>query len=357
MILRRKQSQGAAILIFLTIVMLGLTTLIVSALSPNATRTQRVLDNAATLDESRIGLLGYAIRQQPPGVLPCPDTDGDGLANPSGAGCVSLLGLIPFRTLNLERLTDRTGAALWYGVEPGYVAGAAGVKNSSIATTVVLDGSPRAAVVLAPGEALDVQARVAMNAVDFLEGQNASVPINVFATQIDDTHNDQTTGVSVGALWSAAETVVLSTTATLLTQYRATCGEYPWAGPFGGPFTSSVGVQAGSVPFDGALPYNWGAVCPGGTAPVPPAWIVNHWRNQIYYRMCLTVEGTCVSVSGLPASGVLVAPGIALAGQIRNTANPADYFEGNNVLPPDTIFTRVPPGQHTATYNDVTRAL
>ncbi|XOV89616.1 MAG: hypothetical protein ACFHX7_06955 [Pseudomonadota bacterium] len=357
MITRRERSRGAAVLVFLTIVTLALTTLLVSVLSPNAVLTGRTLENAARLDEAQVALTGYALSQQPPGVLPCPDSDGDGLANPLGAGCVSPLGLLPFRTLNLARMTDRTGASFWYGVEPGYMGTAPGVKNSSVTSTVTLDGSVKAAVVLAPGEPIGSQSRIALNVNDFLEGQNASAPLNVFSALVDDTHNDQVVGTDLGAFWSDVETVVLATTADLLAQYRATCGEFPWAGSFGGPYVSTPGLQAGSVPLDGALPFNWGSPCPGGSAPVPPAWLVVHWRNQLYYRMCLAVEGDCVSISGVPAPGVLLAPGVALAGQVRNTANPTDYFEGDNVSLPDTVFARLPRGQHNATYNDTTRPL
>lgn len=55
------------------------------------------------------------------GHLPCPDTNGDGSADPpcGGAG-QSAVGFLPYRTLGLPDLRDESGACLWYAVSANF---------------------------------------------------------------------------------------------------------------------------------------------------------------------------------------------------------------------------------------------
>ncbi len=354
--------RGFALLIILSLVILTFATALVSRLSVNALRQQRIVDNAEILGLAADALNGYALRQLPPNkfTLPCPDTTGDGESNTQGGNCSSQRGLLPVSTLGLGDLRDASGAELWYAVATSYVANAPAPRNASTANTLVLNGKPMAAVLIAPGIAINNQGRTALNATDFLEGINADGNLDQYADEFDDSHNDQLLGLPSGKFWALMSEVALPEAARLLAQYRATCGEYPWAAAFGGPYDSVDNLQAGALPLNSSLPTEWGALCGGGATPIPPAWLQSHWSNQIYYRMCTSGEGSCLSFVGKPepaASAVLVAAGAALSGQTRPSVSLADHLDDENLNAPDNQLKSLDIKDHSATFNDTIRLL
>ncbi|MEM0953017.1 MAG: hypothetical protein AAGI24_02650 [Pseudomonadota bacterium] len=354
--------KGFALLALLTIFVLALTTVLIARVSVNEQDARRQVSNAGVLAEATAALVGYAVRQQPPGTLPCPDVNGDGLADPQGNGCQSQRGLLPARTLGTDALRDRSGASLWYAVELAYVGTAAGTRNPSRVPTLQLDGQPVAAVVIAPNAPFEGQGRAVLNASDFLEGENADASLASYASLTSDVGNDQVLGLRTGPFWTDMARIALAEAGRTLQNYRLLCGEYPWASVFGGPYTSVNGLQIGSIPMATAEPFDWGDPCPGGTAPLPVAWLVTHWSDQIFYRMCQSAEGSCLSTqdNGLPpvtgpaSSVVLLSPGAPLAGQVRPSSLESNYFEGQNVAVPDTLFSDLNLIEHNASYNDVT---
>mgnify|MGYP003347978207 CR=1 FL=1 len=116
-------------------------------------------------------------RSQGPGTLPCADTDNDGSADsPCGAATETAIGRFPWKQLGLADLRDGAGECLWYAVAPQFknAANAYSVYAPRNANTVggiaAYDGSGNplavpaggiAAVIIAPGEALDGQTRTA----------------------------------------------------------------------------------------------------------------------------------------------------------------------------------------------------
>ncbi len=355
-----QSDKGMILLALLTVLVIALTLTLVSQLSVDKLRAVRTQDNAYILGVASEGLLGYALNQIPPGTLPCPDTTGDGLENPSAGGCQSQRGLLPHRTLNLTASIDRTGAAIWYAVELTYVNNSSGDRNASRVTSLTLDGRLVAAVLIAPGKAIDSQNRVALTASDFLEGENSNASLNTYASPSDTSGNDQLLGIGTTSYWSLMARRVLGVARQLLADYRAVCNEYPWAASFGGPYISTANLQSGSLPLTSALPVDWGAACPGGNAPSPDAWLINHWQDELYYRMCTAADGSCLTTVGnanLPASAILLSPGVVLPGQSRPSVNAANYFELENVLAPDTQFRDLDSLDHSTTYNDVTSLL
>ncbi len=357
--IRRKQ-QGVAILIMLTVLVLALTTVLVTQLSTNQLRTARGVDNARVLDEAAQALQGYALRQTIPGVLPCPDNTGDGQANAAGTACASQLGLLPYRDLDLDALTDSSGASLWYAVTTNHVSGAAAQKNSSLAPGLTLDGNAMVAVVIAPGAALDGQNRAPLTRTDFLEGINADADFTDYSNTPSAAQNDQVLGLTAGSIWPMVELLATRTAAQLMATYRTNCGDYPWASAFGGAANSISNQRAGGIPLGTALPFDWGAVCGLNTAPAVNTWLANHWQNQIYYRMCTTAEGNCLTVAGhgtSPANGVVVAPGVITGSQTRASTNISDYYEDLNSDANDAGFRYELPSAYTTTFNDTVRPI
>jgi len=350
-----ERSRGAAIVIFITLVLLAFTTLLVSQVSVNQKKSTRMQNSSKSLDAANSAILGYALAQPIPGTLPCPDSTGDGIANSNAGGCVTQLGLLPYFTLGLDKLTDSSGANLWYAVEPDYTGNAPGQRNSSTISSLTLNGLAVSHVILAPGPPLDGQNRLPLSQADFLEGTNSDGDLDTYDNVVSATRNDLVLGSPLGSFWSLIERRVLAEAATLTNNYRAVCNQYPWAANFGGPYNSIDTQQAGSLPVSSALPFDWGTPCPMGTAPTPAAWIVNHWRDQLYYRMCTTVEGNCLTVLGSassPSAVILLAPGSRLSGQTRPTAIVSDYFEAENVSLPADEFRFENPINHSGSYND-----
>lgn len=356
----RDNNRGAAILIFVTIVLLAATTLLVAELSVNDRQSLRTSDTADALGAARQALVGYALNQTIPGTLPCPDATGDGLQNAAGANCQQQLGLLPTRTLNLPQLTDGTGANLWYAVSLNYVGLAAASKNSSIATTVVLDNRSVAAVVIAPGAPINAQGRRQLVVSDFLEGVNADANLDDYQSAVSDIQNDRVLGLDAGQYWPIIEKRVLAEASLLLNRYRIACNEYPWAANFGGPYSSVASQPNGALPLNSALPNEWGSACATGSAPTPATFLVNHWRDQLYYAMCTSAAGNCLTVLGSadsPVAAILIAPGTALPTQTRPNSNSAAYFEGENNSLPQNQYRQRTSINHSSTYNDTTTGL
>ncbi len=356
---RLARERGVAIIMMITILLLAVATYIVSQ-TPNSLSSRRAKENSQILGEVMQALQGYALTRPIPGGLPCPDTTGDGLENPVGLACASQLGLVPFRTLGLDAVTDATGAYLWYAVALQYVSNAATLKNSSLQSTMTLDGNTVGAVVIAPGPPVDSQGRTLLLVTDFLEGMNADADLDDYSSATDDSHNDQVLALTPTSLWTLVESRAVSSAVELLDNYRQICGEYPWAAAFGGPFTSIAAEQEGSVPVCTALPYDWGSVCPGGVAPVPSSWLSLHWAKQMFYRMCTFADGNCVTVSNSvssPAAGVIVAPGVPLSGQTRPSVILGNYYEDENANGSNVDFKWLKPMDHSATFNDTTAPL
>lgn len=147
-------------------------------------RLQRMRDTRAAQQLAKAALLGYAVRYRDLhatesfGYLPCPDTKGTGVGQtPCGkAGEVSI-GLLPWKTLGLPDLRDAEGNCLWYAVSGSFKAspkaspfnwdtqGQISVRDAAGHALAAPDDAHggAAAVIVAPGPALDKQSRSGAN--------------------------------------------------------------------------------------------------------------------------------------------------------------------------------------------------
>ena len=171
------RQKGIALLILMAIIAIGALSLFVSVLNSSLSKIQNQIKTAQALAEAKDALLGFALgydkthSMTPPGYLPCPDTDGDGSADPPcGAKGVSYLGRLPWRTLGLEQLRGGGGECLWYAVSGAYKdnpkslnsdsAGAFEVKDKGGNFVPDVDASNKAiAVIFAAGKRLGGQNR------------------------------------------------------------------------------------------------------------------------------------------------------------------------------------------------------
>lgn len=120
--LLRRQTDGFTLL-ELAIVLFILTLLLSSLLVPLGSQVDqhRISDTQKTIDEIKEALIGYAIAHRS---LPCPDTTGDGIADPTTppnnpVGCPNNQGFVPWVTLNVPQ-ADAWGNRFLYRVSPEF---------------------------------------------------------------------------------------------------------------------------------------------------------------------------------------------------------------------------------------------
>lgn len=329
----KNRERGAALLIILSLVVAAIAVFITSAASVNTLRNKATKASNQSLREAQRALLGYAMIASAPGQLPCPDSDGDGVEDLDGNQCSVRVGYLPFVTLNLQALHDGYNSPLWYSPNHNLIATNALAINSSTSTHLRLDEDPVAFVLVAPGRALDNQERGATATIaDYLEGTNADDDTDEFEQGADSEHNDIVAAMDYEQYWSLLEASVLKRAAQLLVDYYTACGYYPWAADFGESPAQSVDSQTqGNIPLDEALPTDWNSGCAVGISPA--AWMTEQWVGELYYAMCSSAAGECLSVSGARSgdySALLIAPGTALGAQARPSVSISSYYESSN---------------------------
>ncbi|MBV6476995.1 MAG: type II secretion system protein [Sulfuritalea sp.] len=137
---RRPRQSGAALLIFLLVLMAGALAYLVSNLTSSEIEARRAQKTQQALSQAREALIGYALRYREDqmadgqydrvyGYLPLPDL---GTTRNNNAGCgnegcdaanfagnalnTTVIGRLPWRTLGIEPLRDAYGECLWYAV-------------------------------------------------------------------------------------------------------------------------------------------------------------------------------------------------------------------------------------------------
>jgi hypothetical protein len=128
----RGKQHGAVLMIMLMIMIVGIAAILVNSLSSATLKNARQKNTAAALAQAKDALIGFAITYrdthtispQVNGYLPCPDIAGgltEGTAELScGLQDVSVIGRLPWATLDLSILRDGDGECLWYAVSGTY---------------------------------------------------------------------------------------------------------------------------------------------------------------------------------------------------------------------------------------------
>lgn len=311
---RFASQRGAALIALVTVLVLGASWGLVSALSTSLNRTALIRQhNAKVLQQAKTALAGYVAQRaaltgaNDPGALPCPEAAGY-VGNPDDEGkaapncTLPAVGRLPWRTLGLDKLRDAAGEPLWYVVSPGWAkpnSTTNTVINSNSTGQLTLDTTGNVtALIIAPGPALGVQASANCSArnqargapspsidfLDYLECQNASSPPDAaFASSgPSGSFNDQVLSVTAAELLPAIEAAV---GARFVREFRSSmryCDGLwqpctgagsavflPFAAAFGDPATSTFQGSAGLT--QGLLPFSYGATqgCLANTPTVP----------------------------------------------------------------------------------------
>ncbi len=270
--------HGAAFIVMLVIMVLGVTAILVGSFSSAEIKVARDEKTAVALAQAKEALVGLAATYTDlPGSLPCPDTDDDGTSDAGGGSeCPQYIGRLPWKTLGLPDLRDAAGERLWYTLSRN-VRRYDSVRplNSDTTGTLNVTGtyteSNLIAIVFAPGANIGSQTRSATQtaacsttgdtrkeslcAANYLEGTNANPSPGVSPNQnylnADPTQpfNDQLIFISQNQFFPLIEKRVGHEIKKMLNAYYAAWGAFPFAAPFVDP---SLPFTDPSRPFIGA---------------------------------------------------------------------------------------------------------
>ena len=126
------RQHGAALLIMLVILIVGIAAVLVNSFTSSLINTARQAKTASALAQAKDALIGYAITysdnhtNQVNGLLPVPDLgtsrniysgEGNTAGNFSGNSTdLSVIGRLPWLALGIDSLQDGNGECLWYAV-------------------------------------------------------------------------------------------------------------------------------------------------------------------------------------------------------------------------------------------------
>lgn len=196
------------------------------------------------LAQAREALIARAVNDASrPGSLPCPallkqydpaaPRPGDGRAElMAGNRCPSLIGRLPWSTLDLPQPLDDNLNTLWYVVAPGLRDHrSASPINSDTPTGLSLNGEPEvAALILLPGPQLPGQRRPSNDPADYLEGNLSTVHPADFSSR-PGQGNDRLLSITRHHLMAAVELGVARRVRHCLAAHRKHSGRQPWPAP------------------------------------------------------------------------------------------------------------------------------
>lgn len=341
------KQRGVAVLAILAVLLIVITSALITSKSLNR---QNLLNNVETrevLSQAKDLLLGHSLNNTTPGLLPCPDYDGDGFSDEQGGGsgatCRVNFGFFPYKTVNTKEVLDGSGARLWYAVELNYAREVTGQSlNFDLSSTLVdstLSTQPKiaAAIILAPGSALNTQQRSlndnASRYNQYFEDTNADNNTQNFSQQVSVSNNDQVIVLENNQYWSLISQFVLLQVNNLLINYfdQTGCSEFPWASDNALNSDSLANLDLGFLPLGLTIAPS-ASGCPAQLDQSSVPWLIRHWQNTIFYGMCSPSSPLCLNITGdinRSADMLVMTPGIELSGQSRSASTLNQYFNGD----------------------------
>lgn len=233
--------KGAAMMIFIIILVMGITTALVSSLNSASVLSLRQNSTSTALSQAKEALISYAvIDTNRPGELPCPSTDADGVGNYSGGGCANYVGFLPWKDLGLPELRDGSGTPLWYALSSNFYSGGSSILNSDTLGALSITGTTNisniAAIVIAPGAPLCNQSRSTTTISNFLESLDSVSTTTAISRDtnincaVAPQHNDQLLAITADQIFQPVEKRIAREAKSCLDSYAdASGGKYPWA--------------------------------------------------------------------------------------------------------------------------------
>ena len=163
-----RAQRGAALIVFATVLILGVAWFTVGALGKaSPTDADRNLRTGNALRAAKQALLGYVAQYAArtdfnfPGRFPCPEspnsigTANEGQAPGACSNTTVEVGRLPWETLGVDPIRDGDGEPLWYVLSPGFRGASGQPLNFGTPALLTLDGAPAVALIIAPGRALN----------------------------------------------------------------------------------------------------------------------------------------------------------------------------------------------------------
>ncbi len=368
----KQRQRGAAFIVMLVILVMGITTFFVSSLNSTASQIERAKMTADALAQAREALIAYALNSENaggatarPGNFPCPDTDAPGTAGYGDAqgscstGGGTSLGRLPWKTLGLAEPLDGEGESLWYALSDNFRKSVGQINSDTPGTLLVYDrdgitlltppGSEAVAIVFAPGRIVGSQQRTsaadkttASNYLDTANSRNNATAGGPFiAADKSDSFNDRLLIIRTRNFIPTIEKRVAKEFKTILENYRAANGGvYPYPSPFNtcqnnATCVSDITICRGRLPYT-AAPVDWSGSYALPSAGASPWFAANQWYRVIYYsagtnRLATAPLGcsAALNVSGNSTAALLFMPGTPLGSVTRTypNNNPSWYLE------------------------------
>lgn len=305
---KRSTQRGAALILFITVLVLGVAWYAIGAFGKAApTTAEREIKTGLALQAAKQALIAYIVQYAArsdtaePGQPPCPESvtlANPGEASASCSNATATVGRLPWKTLGIEPLRDGDGEPLWYVLSPGFRSPPINFANIGQLTYNGVANSA-VALVIAPGRALNtlsagtppagcanVNQQVAtrntasLNLANFLECGNATGSyVNLGTSQWT---NDRVISITA-AEW--ADAIAPAVADRLQRQVAALLGDWDQVE------LTATGRSWGATHGLGYLPYasNWGNPTTNdfcgdqdqreGLAPVAAGCLNNPWTS------------------------------------------------------------------------------
>jgi hypothetical protein len=360
---RSQTQRGAALMLVLVAMVLGMVAFWINALSTSALKTARQEMTSSALARAKEALIAYAVSSENvnggatparPGNFPCPDTDGPGTAGYGDANelCTAgAIGRLPWKTLGLPELLDEAGEPLWYAQSGNFRKTSTVINSDTKGTLQVYDrdgstlltpaDSEAVAIVFSAGAIIASQQRnsaaektTATNYLDSANGRNNTTVNGPFiAADSSDSFNDRLLVIRTRDFMPIIEKRIASELKTILENYRAENGVYPYPAPFNtckslSTCNSNTNLCRGRFPFT-ALPVDWGGNYSLPSAAGGSSWFsTNLWYRVIYYsagtgRLASSPPGcnAMLNASGNSTPALFFMPGTPTGSVVRTYAN------------------------------------
>ena len=270
--INHKSQRGAAMLIFMLVLVTASSYTLVSKLNSASKLYTRQQQSSDALAEAKQALISYAVTYPDrvnsdygPGYLPCPDRNNDGSTDAgtcasSSSPIPTTIGRLPWATLKINDLRDSSGQRLWYILSDNFrnnpkLEPLNSETEGQLSFDVNADGSIDAsdiddvvAIIIAPGEPTVTGAGVsqsrdptvtdiATEIGQYLEGDNIDYD-DIFVDSSSANVNDRLVYITRSELMQQVEKRVLGEANDVLSNYYTTYGAYPWLSPFADPKTT-----------------------------------------------------------------------------------------------------------------------
>jgi len=359
------KQRGAALIVTLLILVLGIATLLTRSLNSLALQLARDADTLNALSHAREALIGDAVAQMPitsAGYLRLPDLGfkigmlaAEGSAAPNFSGNskdYSVLGKLPWRSLGLEPLRDGQEECLWYLVSGRF-------KNTPLTDALNWDtpgqidladangnviASNLAALVIAPGSALDGQNRALADpaytqcggnydAHNYLDPYNASDTLSGASNYFGGSSNDRVALDSNNKLLLMARSDHYNDRFLFITGddiFRALIHRADFSAQVSALLNDAYFQSVAIAGTKGSDNINCNSLSSNNRT------FCKNWKDMLLLTQL--PSPAAITIDGLPTavcSRVLIFGGQKNAAQLRlsatDKANPANYIEGANL--------------------------